>query len=179
MKKIIVMAALLSLLLSNIALAKFSDEYKRMHPDNVTVTTEQAPSGKMVTTTTYKLFRTGKYINAHGLSITLHVTPEFKVCFLSFYEENKFWKFYDGMIWGDGQTAHNIPLFKKPLRKVERGFVRERITAEINPSELKKAVAISVHSERDGTVISLNQSNPLWPAWKNALDAAEKIMSES
>ena len=57
MKKIILIAAtLVALLISNVAAAKYSDEYKAQHKRRVEVVTTQLPSGQKYTREIFKLF---------------------------------------------------------------------------------------------------------------------------
>jgi len=177
MKKSILATVLISsLLLSGTALAKFSDEYKAQHPKDVIVKTTQTKSGKMSTFTQYKIFKAPKL---GGLGLTVNDMDGIKLLAISYSYSGKFWRFYDGFSWGDGKEAHDVKLFIKPNRSVGGGRVVELITALVNPTEMKTAVVVHAHSDKGGNEIIMNAAHPRWKEWKEALDVAEKLLSEN
>ncbi|MBQ9698244.1 MAG: hypothetical protein IJV46_06875 [Acidaminococcaceae bacterium] len=176
MKKVIAIAAILStMLLANTAAAKYSDEYKAQYPKNVAVKTSQTKSGKMSTHIQYQVFKSPKL---GGLSLTIHDIDGIKTCMMAFSYSGDRWHFYDKFSWGDGKEAHEEQLFLPPTRLARGGRVTEMIMTLANPAELKTAIVIHAHSERNGDELIMNETNKRWPEWKAALDAAEKLMNE-
>lgn len=176
MKKIILIATTLAaLLISNVAAAKFSDEYKAQHPKNVIVKTGQTKAGKMSTHIQYQVLKSPKL---GGLSLTVHDIDGVKTCMLAFSYSGDRWHFYDKFSWGDGKEAHEEKLFLPPTRLVRGGRVTEYIMTLVNPAEMKTAVVVHAHSERNGDELIMNEANKRWPEWKAALDAAEKLINE-
>ena len=173
-KKIAIVTALIVLLVSNVALAKFSDEYKAKYPKNVKTSTRQLKSGKISTTTDYDVFKS----KSGGLSLKVSGLSGIKVAFLTFGYAGNSWRFYDGLSWGDGKEAHKIPLGMKPTRQVFRGGVSEVLVAGINPADLQKAIVIHAHSERNGDEVIMNENNKRWGEWIAAVNAAVMLMQE-
>ena len=175
-KKIAVVATSL-LVLSNVAFAKFSDEYKKAYPKNVKVTQKQTAAGKMITRTWYYLFE-GK---TNGGKLALQVIDDGgtdKSCALFWTWTGNKWKFYDKLTWGDGEKVHDLLPAIRPTRQVGRGYVLEQIATEANPEELKNAVIVSAHTQNHLSDILLNAQSKDWAAWKKAIEDAEKIMTE-
>lgn len=167
----------LMLLISNVALAKFSDDYKKAYPKNVKVTTKQNSAGRMVTTTWYYLFE-GK-VNGGKLALQLiDGGGSDKFCALYYTWTGNKWKFYDKLTWGDGEKVHDLLPVLKPTRQVGRGYVLEQLATAANPTELKNAVIVSAHTQNSLSDILLNAQSKDWASWKKALDDAEKILAE-
>lgn len=192
-KKMAVVTALL-MLLSNVALAKFSDEWKAQNPGKYTIKTDQDISGKVSTIEEYQLFK------AKGLELTVGIVDGVKACNLYLFYSGKQWKFFDKLYWGDGNEAHEFVMIGEPAHRVSNGYVHELMCFRANPTELKKAITISSHSKQDGNWLRLT-ANPqprtagpiakgsaeafrlqdeqiYWRRWTKALDDAEKLMAE-
>lgn len=187
MKKKIALVTLALLVLSNVALAKFSDEFKAQYPTKYKITQEQDASGKINTIEEYKLF------NGNGLALSVKSLNGEKHCGMFFQYFGNSWKFYDKLLWGDGNNVHEFVLIGKPARNVvSGGKVIEVLAFRVVPSEVKNAIAISTHSEREGTKVILS-STPLktgndytdkmnaslWTKWVKAINDAEKLMAEN
>lgn len=174
MKKIIAIVTLLvSLLLSNVAAAKFSDEYKAKYPRRVKTTTTQMTNGQMHTSTEYKLFKRNLPTGRIKLDVTLSEKgPD--ICFLtvSTYGDSELNPIRE-LTWGDGQEAHKIKLFYSDF--VRSGFRRyaELAIATVSPAELKKAIVISL--DRKAVI---NESSKYWKEWQEALDTADRLMHD-
>ena len=174
MKKIIAIVTLLvSLLLSNVAAAKFSDEYKAKYPQRVKTTTTQMTNGQMHTSTEYKLFKRNLPTGRIKLDVKLSEKgPD--LCFLtvSTYGDSELNPIRE-LTWGDGQEAHKIPLFYSDF--VRGGFRRyaELAIATVNPAELKNAIVISL--DRKAVI---NESSKYWKEWQEALDTADRLMHD-
>lgn len=177
MVKRIALIATALILLSNVGMAKFSDDYKAANPKNVKVTTKQNSAGKMVTTTWYSLFESKT--NGGTLALQLIDTGEDeKLCALYWTWTGNRWKFYDKLTWGDGEKVHDLLPAIKPQRQVGRGYVLEQIATGAKPEELKNAVILSAHTQNSLTDILLNAQSKDWEKWKKALDDAEKLIAE-
>ena len=177
MKKLFTVITLMIVLLaSNIADAKFSDEYRKAHPRNVKTWTDQLKSGKMSKTTQYNVFK-GK---PGGLSLRVSDLDGVKVCLISYAYNGDEWRFYDGLSWGDGKESHDIRLISKPrFDTYNRGHgAIEILTAGINPEHLKNAIVIHAHSERHGNEVIMNKEHKRWKEWQEAVDSAAKLMAE-
>lgn len=174
MKKIIAIVALLvSLLLSNVAAAKFSDEYKAKYPRRVKTTTTQMTNGQMHTSTEYKLFKRNLPTGRIKLDVTLSDKgPD--LCFLtvSTYGDSELNPIRE-LTWGDGKEAHKIQLFYSDF--VRGGFRRyaELAIATVSPAELKKAIVISLNRKA-----VINESSKYWKEWQEALDTADRLMHD-
>lgn len=174
MKKIIAIVTLLvSLLLSNVAAAKFSDEYKAKYPRRVKTSTTQMTNGQMHTSTEYKLFKRNLPTGRIKLDVTLSDKgPD--ICFLtvSTYGDSELNPIRE-LTWGDGQEAHKIKLFYSDF--VRSGFRRyaELAIATVSPAELKKAIVISL--DRKAVI---NESSKYWKEWQEALDTADRLMHD-
>lgn len=174
-KTILIAATLAALLISNVAAAKYSDEYKAQHPKNVVVKTSQTKAGKMSTHIQYQVLKSPKL---GGLSLTVHDIDGIKTCMLAFSYSGDRWHFYDKFSWGDGKEAHEEKPFLPPSRLARGGRVTEYIMTLVNPTEMKTAVVVHAHSERNGDDLIMNETNKRWPEWKAALEDAEKLMGE-
>ena len=177
MKKLFTIITLMvALLASNIADAKFSDEYKEKYPKRVKTSTYQRKNGTFSTSTDFYVFKR----KSDGLALTVCDLDGIKVCFLNYSYNGDEWRFYDGLSWGDGKDAHDIRLLTKPRFDTYRhghGAI-EILTAGINPKDLKNAIVIHAHSERHGNEVIMNEKHKRWKEWQEALDTAIKLMDE-
>lgn len=175
MKKIIAIAAALiaALTISNVAAAKYSDEYKAKYPKRVKVTTEQARSGKTFTKTAYKLF--DRKLQSGRLKLELEMkTAGPDLCFLTFstYGDSQI-NPIKSLSWGDGQQAHDIKIFYSDVLHPAVGRFAELAIATVRPEELQKAIIFNA-----GPIVIINESSKEWKEWKDAIDAADKIMNK-
>lgn len=173
MKKLFAAVLIMAMAVSSVAFAGYSDEYKAKYPARVKVKTEQDLSGKTVTTEEYRLFNNGK-----GFSLGLRKSNDYKYAYIQYFYNGKFWRFYKGFTWGDGNNIHDLNLFIDPSRTVGSGFVMEIILASVNPTELKNAIIVHAHSDKNGPEIMIGSSDPRWAEWKTALEDAEKILAD-
>ncbi len=174
MKKLFTAVLIMAMAVSSVAFAGYSEEYKAKYPKNVNTKTIQLKSGKMSTSTNYDVYKSKN----GGLSLGISDLDGIKVAFLTFGYGGDPWRFYDGLSWGDGQTAHEIKLGMRPTRQAFRGGVSEVIVAGVNPLDLQKAIVIHAHSGRNGDEIVMNAQHKRWEEWKAAVDAAVKIMQD-
>lgn len=182
MKKLFAIVTLLAtLMVINVADAKFSDEYRAKYPRRVKVTTKMDASGKSSTMTTYKLF---KYrVNDVDFDITLR----------DFGGLIKFCTFNCGTLtgrpaglsnfaWGDGERAHDLNWHKIAyIDRFRSGNFFNYLSVEVTRTdleEMKKAVAFSVQGPGAPNKPILFASHKRWKDWQEAIDAAEKIISE-
>lgn len=155
-----------------IAEANFHEDYKKTFNHRVTVTTEQDEAGRMVTTERYRLF------SQNGVELIYTRSNNYQTTHITYTYRGKQIKIYEGMTWGDGTTVYNLPLYFKPIRDVDYGTVTEIIAAKIDPTVFKKAVIVSAYSHQYGRETILSSTAYYWPAWKEALEDAEKLMQE-
>ncbi len=168
MKKLFTIVTLLATLLAtNIADAKFSDEYKAKYPRRVKTTTTQLPSGRFSTSTDYFLFKA----NPTGLSLRVSEIDGIKVCFINYVYKGRYWNFYYKISWGDGNASYDNTTLMK-YRDTFRGGVIEIITTAVNPEELKNAIVFHAHSENYAPEVILNESHKRWKEWQEAVEAA-------
>ena len=174
MKKLLTAILLITaVLVANVAFAGYCDEYKAKYPNKVKTKTEQDLSGKVVTTETYHLFN-----NAKGFILSFRKSNDYQYVYIQNFYFGKFWRFYDGFTWGDGNTVNNLKLDFDPVRNVGKGHVTEIIQATINPTELKKALIVHAHSKQNAPEVMISQADPRWAEWKTALEDAEKLMAD-
>ena len=155
-----------------IAEANFHDDYKKTFQHRVTVSTEQDEAGRIVTTERYRLF------SQNGVELIYTRSNGYQTTHMTYTYRGKQIKLYDGMTWGDGSTVYNLPLYFNPIRDVHYGTVTEIIAAKIDPTVFKKALIVSAHSHQYGRETILSSTAHYWPAWKEALEDAEKLMQE-
>ena len=174
MKKILAIALLISSLFCSVASASYADEYKAKYPKKVKTWTEQLSSGKLSTITDYFVFKS----KGNGVSLRVADLNGIKVCYISYGYSGERWRFYDGISWGDGKEAHELTLMTKPRHDVMGHRAVEVITAAVNPEKLKNAIVIHAHSELNGNEVAMNESHKRWKEWKEAVDAAAKLMTD-
>ncbi len=180
MKRTAIIVLLCSLFFVNIANAKFSDEYKTKYPRRVKVETRLDSRGRTTTRTTYNLFKR----NIDGTPFKLVFIDcggIIKFCDLVYGSCTNHPAKFIGFTWGDGQKRHDIgKAFTYTDRRSHHSFfnfISSGVTAP-ELSDMKNAVVISVQG---GGCISRNlidQSDKHWKKWQEAVDAAEKLMSE-
>lgn len=160
-----------------VAEAGYRDEYKAMFPPRVTVTTTQDESGKIVTKEEYRLFDHNNGIS--GISLVFNKSNDYQYTCIRYRYHGRALKLYEGLTWGDGTNVHNLPLLFKPYPEIEKnGFVTETMSAEIDPTVFKNAVIVSAYSHQYGRETILSSTASYWPAWKAALEDAEKLIQD-
>jgi len=166
-----------AMLIPGIAEAGYRDEYKAMYPPRVTVTTQQNEAGKIVTTEEYNLF--GHNNGISGISLVFHKSNDCQYACIRYRYHGNYLKYYEKLTWGDGTNVHELPLLFNPDPEVDsNGFATEIMVAEIDPTIFKKAVIVSAHSHQYGRETILSSTASYWPAWKTALEDAEKLMQD-
>ena len=181
MKKLFAIVTLLATLMAaNIADAKFSDEYRAKYPKRVKVVTKMQTSGQIVTDVTYNLFKhTYKDIT---YSIVLTVSDDIvKICLFSAGTLTDHPEKLANFAWGDGKNSHilkNCMSFtdRKGHRKFFNFLSANVMGADLK--EMKNAVAFSIQGPGAPREPILYPSHKHWKEWKEAIDAAEKIMNE-
>ena len=182
MKRFAMLVLIFTLLLSAVAEAKFSDEYKKSHPRRVKVETKLDASGQKVTSTHYTLFK--KRLSDGLFMLSVHDSYGIKGCSIAYITSggtpHRFTKFS----WGDGKEAHDIkPLVTYSARNepsqqyVIPNKYSDYIDAHIRPADITGATIISVHDALNSYPI-IYESHKLWKEWQEALDAACQIMKE-
>ena len=172
-KKIAIAAVLAALLINNVATANFSDEYKAKYPKRVKITTEQARSGKTYTKTAYKLF--DRKLQSGRLKLDLEMnTSGPDLCFLTFstYGDSRI-NPIRSLSWGDGQQAYEIKIFHSSVLHPAVGRFAELAIATVRPEKLQKAIIFNA-----GHIVIINESSKEWKDWKEAINAADKIMNK-
>ncbi len=181
MKKMFTIVTLLAALLAaNIADAKFSDEYKAKYPRRVKVTTKMQASGKTVTDVTYNLF--SHTLNGIPFKIVLTVSDDIiKVCLFSAGTATDRPEKLSNFAWGDGEKSHDLkPFISYTERRGHHKYVNF-LSSNVMGTDLKKmknAVAFSIQGPGGYWQPVLYPSHKHWKEWQEAIDAAEKIMSE-
>ena len=176
MKKLFTIITLMvAIMVSNMAEAKFSDEYREKYPRRVKTTTKQLPNGQMRTTTEYKLF--DREVDNGRLKLMIYFGDYIDWCYISFTSlGNNRLKTIDSLSWGDGKYNHDLKMNFSYLTgskvRGERSFAALG-TARINPTDLKDAIVINANDE-----VVFYSSHKRWKEWLEALNAAEKLMSE-
>ena len=98
MIKNLVLTAAVLLALSNVAFAKFSDDYKAQYPKNVTVNNKQLPTGQFETETIYSLFEASTvegFWEWKGTKLYVIDKNGSKNCVLMVTWNGRGWKNYD------------------------------------------------------------------------------------
>ena len=181
MKKLFAVATLLATLMaSNIADAKFSDEYKAKYPKRVKVTTEVASSGRKYTRITYKLF--SRSIDGIPFKMVFTTSDDIiKFCDLVYGSVTSRPYGFTGFSWGDGKNRHDIGKRFAYTDRWGRDKYFNFISSGINRSELaemKNAIILSVHGGGSPTKKLLDKSDKHWKEWEEALNAAIELMNE-
>lgn len=172
-KTILIAATLAALLISNVAAAKYSDEYKAQHKRQVETITTQLPSGQKYTRDIFKLF--DRQIPGGKIRLKAEVgRPGPRILYLTYAATGKSYPTgINEMTWGDGKKAHKMRVFFYDYSRISHKNYTELAIATVNPEQLKNAIVISV----EGAAV-FSESSKHWPEWKAALEDAEKLMGE-
>ena len=181
MKKLFAIVTLLATLMTtNIAAAKFSDEYRAKYPKRVKVVTKMEASGRTVTDITYKLFK--HTIKDITFSIVLTVSDDIiKICNFSAGTITDRPASLTNFAWGDGKKRHDIKTFMSYTERQGHKNYFSFLSANLlgaDLKEMKNAVAFSIQGPGAPWEPVLYPSHKHWKEWQEAIDAAEKIMSE-
>lgn len=181
MKRFAILTLLCCLFFANIADAKFSDEYRAKYPGRVKVTKRMDASGKNSTMTTYKLFK--HRVNDVDFDITLRdFGGLIKFCTLNCGTLTGRPAGLTNYAWGDGEKAHELTWHKIAyIDRFRSGTFFNYLSVEVTKVDLedmKKAVAFSVQGPGAPNKPILYSSHKRWKDWLEAIEAAEKIMSE-
>lgn len=181
MKKLFAIVTLLATLMAtNVADAKFSDEYRAKYPKRVKVETDMFSSGKVYTRITYNLFKhTYKDIT---FSIVLTVSDDIiKICHFSAGTITDRPAKLTNFAWGDGEKRHDIKTIMSYTERQGRHKFFNFLSSNVmgaDLKEMKNAVAFSIQGPGGYREPILYPSHKHWKEWQEAIDAAEKIMNE-
>ena len=179
MKKLFTIITLMvAIMVSNIADAKFSDEYRAKYPKRVKVTTQLNANGKTIKKVEYKLFN--RRIGTGHLQLSVNVSDDIvKLCTITFWRFDTYPKEYNKICWGDGKEAHDweTQIISYDDFGKHVGYQNVLIAHTFNFECLEKAVVFSAHHFYQDDII-IDKSHKYWDEWIEALKAASKIMSE-
>ncbi len=177
MKKLLTIVSLLATLLAaNIADAKFSDDYKAKYPRRVNVEKSINPNGKNSRMITYTLFK--HQTSVGWLLMQVFDNDGLKLCSIAYGETASTPKDYLHFSWGDGETTHEIRRLVSYYERSGKDQYSNFMNANIQPSDLKKAIVLSTHYNGYFSDTILNSSQKYWKEWMEALDIAEKLIKE-
>ena len=177
MKKILAIVTLLTALLaSNVADAKYSDEYKAQHPSRVKTQKTITASGRAAIFTRYKLF--SRWFGDGLLELTVSDCNDIKICTICYRVSGHSPREFVNFTWGDGENVHAIKPISSSCEVIGPNRFSDFIDAEANPKVLKDAKVISVYDSSCRSEPLIYESHKRWKEWKEAIDAAEKIMNE-
>lgn len=181
MKKLFTIITLLAaLLVTNMADAKFSDEYKARYPRRVKVETKLEASGKRTTNTTYTLFK-HTLINGCPLRLIVRDIGGIKICSISYGDTTNYPGDYAAFSWGDGEYRHDLKTFLSFTDRVGRERYSHFITTQLSGQDLERMKDSVVFSVSGGGSIStpiLDTSHKKWKEWQEAIEAAAELMNE-
>ena len=177
MKKLFAIVTLLAtLMVANIADAKFSDEYRTKYPKRVKVEKSIDPNGKPSKMTTYTLFK--NEIGAGWLLLQVFDNDGLKLCSVAYGETLSTPKDYSHFSWGDGEKKHEIRRLVSYYERKGRDRFHNFMNATIQPSDLKKAVVLSAHYNGYYSDPIIHSSHKQWNEFMEALDVAERLIKE-
>lgn len=181
MKKLFAIITLVvALMVTNMADAKFSDEYKAKYPKRVKVETDMFSSGQTYTRITYTLFK--HTIKDITFSIVLTVSDDIiKICHFSAGTITDRPAGLISFTWGDGKNSHDIKTLMSYTERQGREKYFNFLSSNVMGTDLKdmkNAVAFSILGPGGQWSPILYPSHKYWKEWQEAIDAAEKIMSE-
>lgn len=180
MKRFTIFILLCCLFFPRMADAKFSDEYRAKYPRRVKEETKLEASGKKTTNITYNLFK-HTLINGRPLQLIVRDIGGIKICSINYGDTTSSPADYAAFTWGDGEYAHDLKPFLSFTDRVGHGRYSHFITTQPTGLELERMKDAVVFSVSGGGSIStpiLDSSHKRWKEWKEAIDAAEKIMNE-
>ena len=177
MKKIFtVITLMVALMMANMADAKFSDEYKARHPKRVKVQKIITDSGRPATSTRYKLF--SRWLADGPFELAILDYNGIKICTICYGINGNSPREFVNFTWGDGEKVHEIKTLSSESKSIGYNRFSDFIDAIVDPQLLKTATVISVHDSNLRSEPLIYESHKRWKEWKEAIDAAEKIMNE-
>ena len=177
MKKIFtVITLMVALMIANMADAKFSDEYKARHPKRVKVQKIITDSGRPATSTRYKLF--SRWLADGPFELAILDYNGIKICTICYGINGNSPREFVNFTWGDGENVHEIQTLSSESKSIGYNRFSDFIDAVVDPKLLKTATVISVHDSNLRSEPLIYESHKRWKEWKEAIDAAEKIMNE-
>ena len=175
-KAFAIITLLVALLTSNAADAKFSDEYKAQYPKRVKTQKIITDSGRPTTSTRYKLF--SRWLSDGLFELAVMDYNGIKVCTICYGINGNSRREFLNFTWGDGENAHEIQTLSSESKSISFNRFSDFIDARVNPKLLKTATVISVHDSSLRSEPLIYESHKRWKEWKEAIDAAEKIINE-
>ena len=175
-KAFAIITLLVALLTSNAADAKFSDEYKAQYPKRVKTQKIITDSGRPTTSTRYKLF--SRWLSDGLFELAVMDYNGIKVCTICYGINGNSPREFLNFTWGDGENAHEIQTLSSESKSIGYNRFSDFIDAVVDPKLLKTATVISVHDSNLRSEPLIYESHKRWKEWKEAIDAAEKIMNE-
>lgn len=177
MKKIFTVITLMAaLMIANLANAKFSDEYKARHPKRVKVQKIITDSGRPATSTRYKIF--SRWLADGPFELAILDYNGIKICTICYGINGNSPREFVNFTWGDGENVHEIQTLSSESKSIGYNRFSDFIDAIVDPQLLKTATVISVHDSSLRSEPLIYESHKRWKEWKEAIDAAEKIMNE-
>ncbi len=181
MKKLLTIVTLLATLLAaNIADAKFSNEYKAKFPRKVKVETHLLSSGRKSTRTTYTLFK--YHFNGSPFKLVLTDCDGFlKFCHLVYGTTTSSPVGFTTISWGDGSSVFELKPFMAYTERRHPGSYFHYVSASLsrhNLDSMERSVILNIHGGGSVSAPLLDKSHKKWKEWQEAIDAAEKLMSE-
>lgn len=177
MKRIFTIVALLAALLTSASAdAKFSDEYKAQHPGRVKTQNTITASGRTAMSTRYKLF--SRWFGDGLLELAVFDINGIKICTICYRISGHSPREFVNFTWGDGENVHEIKPISSSCEVIGYNRFSDFIDAETNPKVLKAAKVISVYDSSSHSEPLIYESHKRWKEWKEAIDAADKLMNE-
>lgn len=177
MKKIFtVITLMVALMIANMADAKFSDEYKAKYPRRVKTTKTISDTGTPVVAVRYKLFN--HWLNGGPFEFAIVDYGGIKICTICYGINGTSPRDFTHFSWGDGENVHEIKTLSSESKSIGPDRFSDLIGAMVDPTVLKRAIVISVHDSNLRSEPLIYESHKRWKEWKEAIDAAEKIMNE-
>ena len=113
MKKILAIVTLLTALLaSNVADAKYSDEYKAQHPSRVKTQKTITASGRAAIFTRYKLF--SRWFGDGLLELTVSDCNDIKICTICYRVSGHSPREFVNFTWGNLDNIHEKRVVDRP-----------------------------------------------------------------
>ena len=114
--------------------------------------------------------------------MTIWDTGSFKFCYIAFSSFGGSPVRFTNFAWGDGEKAHEIKTDFSYVERFRRGgdFHRVAFTKVFTKdiADLKQSVILSIQGGGSNSTPLIYKSHKRWNEWQEALNAAEKIMSE-
>ena len=180
MKRLATLILLCCLFSSNIADAKFSDEYRAMYPRRVKVETKLEANGQKSTRTTYTLFK--YHYNGSPYKLVFTDCDGFlKFCHLIYGTTTNSSAGFITFSWGDGASVFELKPFLVYTERRYPGSYFHYVSAGIDHHDLdsmERSVTLSLHGGGTVSTVLLDKSHKKWKEWQEALKAAQELMAE-